>query len=136
MIANAAMEVHLSLVCYLLAAASAGVFLHAGIEYPCFVFFQKDSGLRPPEAPLPMLLAMVLFATLCIGLGVVRVGAGTLAAMDGALRTASRSAVARVLDAGRRSTSGNRDVSRPGTSGGNALWVAVMLAAYLIAYYV
>ena len=34
-----------------LTAASAGVFLHAGIKFPWFVFFQKDSGLRPKDAP-------------------------------------------------------------------------------------
>jgi multicomponent Na+:H+ antiporter subunit D len=34
-----------------LAAASAGVFLHAGIKFPWFVFFQKDSGLRPADPP-------------------------------------------------------------------------------------
>jgi multicomponent Na+:H+ antiporter subunit D len=55
---------------YLLAAASAGVFLHAGIKFPWFVFFQKDSGLRPSDAPWNMGLAMVLFAAACIGLGV------------------------------------------------------------------
>jgi multicomponent Na+:H+ antiporter subunit D len=54
----------------MLAAASAGVFLHAGIKFPWFVFFQKDSGLRPPEPPVNMRLAMVLFAALCILLGV------------------------------------------------------------------
>ena len=37
---------------FLLAAASAGVFLHAGIKFPWFVFFQKDSGLRPADPPL------------------------------------------------------------------------------------
>ena len=35
-----------------------------------FVFFQKDSGLRPPDPPLNMRLAMVLFSILCIGLGI------------------------------------------------------------------
>ena len=40
------------LVWLLLLAASAGVFLHAGIKFPWFVFFQKDSGLRPPDPPL------------------------------------------------------------------------------------
>ena len=55
---------------FLLAAASAGVFLHAGIKFPWFVFFQKDSGLRPPEPPWNMRAAMVLVAVLCIGLGV------------------------------------------------------------------
>ena len=54
----------------LLAAASAGVFLHAGIKFPWFVFFQKDSGLRPKEAPWNMAAGMVLFAGLCILLGI------------------------------------------------------------------
>jgi multicomponent Na+:H+ antiporter subunit D len=70
MIAQSAADEHLLLVWLLLAAASAGVFLHAGIKFPWFVFFQRDSGLRPPEPPLNMRLAMVLFALLCIGLGV------------------------------------------------------------------
>ena len=53
----------------LLLAASAGVFLHAGIKFPWFVFFQKDSGLRPPEPPAAMRWAMVAFSFLCIALG-------------------------------------------------------------------
>ena len=61
---------HLELVWYLLAAASAGVFLHAGIKFPWFVFFQKDSGLRPDDPPWNMRAAMILFAVLCIGIGV------------------------------------------------------------------
>ena len=70
MISQAAGDEHLLYVWLALAAASAGVFLHAGIKFPWFVFFQKDSGLRPPEPPLNMKLAMLLFAGLCIGLGV------------------------------------------------------------------
>ncbi len=70
MIAQAAADQHLMYVWFALAAASAGVFLHAGIKFPWFVFFQKDSGLRPPDPPANMLLAMWLFAALCIGLGV------------------------------------------------------------------
>ncbi len=54
----------------LLLAASAGVFLHAGIKFPWFVFFQKDSGLRPPEPPPNMRYAMWFFSFLCIALGV------------------------------------------------------------------
>jgi multicomponent Na+:H+ antiporter subunit D len=54
----------------LLGAASAGVFLHAGIKFPWFVFFQRDSGLRPPEPPWNMRLAMLFVSALCIGLGV------------------------------------------------------------------
>ena len=70
MVSQAAASGHLLTVWLLLAAASAGVFLHAGIKFPWFVFFQADSGLRPPEAPLNMRLAMLLFAALCIGLGI------------------------------------------------------------------
>ncbi|MEZ0304912.1 MAG: Na(+)/H(+) antiporter subunit D [Hyphomicrobiaceae bacterium] len=69
MIAEGAAQQHLAIVWYLLAAASAGVFLHAGIKFPWFVFFQKDSGLRPSDPPLNMRLAMLLFSVLCIGLG-------------------------------------------------------------------
>ena len=58
------------MVYFLLAAASAGVFLHAGIKFPWFVFFQKDSGLRPQEAPWNMAVAMFIFASLCILIGV------------------------------------------------------------------
>ena len=53
-----------------LQAASAGVFLHAGIKFPWFVFFQKDSGLRPDDPPMNMRLAMIFFAFLCIFIGV------------------------------------------------------------------
>lgn len=70
MISAAAGHQHLEWVWYLLAAASAGVFLHAGIKFPWFVFFQKDSGLRPDEPPWNMRAAMVLFAVLCIAIGV------------------------------------------------------------------
>ena len=70
MISEAAAMEHLGLVYMLLAAASAGVFLHAGIKFPWFVFFQKDSGLRPKDAPWNMGLAMIIFAALCILLGV------------------------------------------------------------------
>jgi len=70
MISQGAADQHLAVVWFLLAAASAGVFLHAGIKFPWFVFFQKDSGLRPPDPPWNMRLAMVLFAALCIGIGV------------------------------------------------------------------
>lgn len=70
MISSAAGNEHLAFVYFMLVAASAGVFLHAGIKFPWFVFFQKDSGLRPPDPPLNMRLAMILFAALCILLGV------------------------------------------------------------------
>lgn len=56
---------------YLLAAGTAGVFLDVGIKLQYFVFFGKDSGLRPPEPPLHMKTAMVFFAVLCVGIGLV-----------------------------------------------------------------
>jgi multicomponent Na+:H+ antiporter subunit D len=70
LISVAAEQQGLAVVYFLLAAASAGVFLHAGIKFPWFVFFQKDSGLRPADAPWNMGAAMVLFSFLCIFLGV------------------------------------------------------------------
>ncbi|GGP38905.1 Na(+)/H(+) antiporter subunit D [Shewanella saliphila] len=70
MISQAAVDGNLVWVYMALTAASAGVFLHAGIKFPWFVFFQKDSGLRPKDAPWNMGLAMIIFASMCILLGV------------------------------------------------------------------
>ncbi|MEZ5323915.1 MAG: Na(+)/H(+) antiporter subunit D [Verrucomicrobiales bacterium] len=53
-----------------LEVASAGVFLHAGIKFPYFVFFAKDKGMRPKEAPRTMIAAMCILAFLCIFLGI------------------------------------------------------------------
>jgi multicomponent Na+:H+ antiporter subunit D len=78
MISQAAADEHLFYVWLALAAASAGVFLHAGIKFPWFVFFQKDSGLRPTDPPRSMQFAMMFFAVLCIGIGVAP---GTLYAL-------------------------------------------------------
>jgi multicomponent Na+:H+ antiporter subunit D len=70
MISQAAADQSLVWVYFLLAAASAGVFLHAGIKFPWFVFFQRYSGLRPKDAPWNMAAAMVFFAVLCVLFGV------------------------------------------------------------------
>jgi multicomponent Na+:H+ antiporter subunit D len=201
MIGDAAMEAHLTVVWYLLAAASAGVFLHAGIKFPWFVFFQRDSGLRPPEPPLSMRLAMLLFAALCIGLGIgyaplyallpypvrfvpyapahvvdqlqlllfsglaffamlpalrrtltitldtdwlyrrlgpalLRSAGHAVAAADGALRRGSVAALGSALGAFRRVVTGRSLLVQARSTGGMVLWVAVLLAAYLVAYYV
>ncbi len=69
MISQGAADEHMAIIWFLLTAASAGVFLHAGIKFPWFVFFQKDSGMRPPDPPWNMRLAMILFAAACIGIG-------------------------------------------------------------------
>jgi hypothetical protein len=50
--------------------ASAGVFHHAGIKVPFFIFFGHDAGIRTKEPPLNMRLAMGIAAFLCIYLGV------------------------------------------------------------------
>ncbi len=70
MVTQAAADGHLQTVWLLLAAASAGVFLHAGIKFPWFVFFQKDSGLRPTDPPASMRWGMISFAVLCVVIGV------------------------------------------------------------------
>ena len=71
MISEAAGMQRLETVWYLLAAASAGTTLYAGFKFPWFVFFQKDSGLRPADPPWNMQAAMILSAALCIGIGVM-----------------------------------------------------------------
>ncbi|MFT5115194.1 MAG: multicomponent Na+:H+ antiporter subunit D [Parasphingorhabdus sp.] len=70
MISQAVADEGMMTVYLLLAAASAGVFLHAGIKFPWFVFFQKDSGLRPKDAPWNMAAAMIIFSALCLLLGI------------------------------------------------------------------
>ncbi len=70
MILQAAVDKHLIIIYILLEAASAGVFLHAGIKFPYFVFFAKDKGLRVSDPKPNMQYAMVFFAALCIFIGI------------------------------------------------------------------
>lgn len=49
--------------------ASAAVFQQAGIKIPYFAFFAKDSGLRPKEAPINMLIAMAFSSFVCVFIG-------------------------------------------------------------------
>ncbi len=70
LIIDGAIHEHLAWVWLVLEIASAGVFLHAGIKFPYFVFFAKDKGLRPGETNKSMLLAMAFLSFLCIFLGV------------------------------------------------------------------
>ncbi|MCZ7563498.1 MAG: Na(+)/H(+) antiporter subunit D [Burkholderiales bacterium] len=200
MIGQAAADGHLAAVWFLLAAASAGVFLHAGIKFPWFVFFQKDSGLRPPDPPLSMRLAMVLFAALCIGLGVffrplyallpfpveyvpytaphvvemlqlllfsglaffvmlgwlkrtrtitldtdwayrrlgpalAAGGAAALAALTDALERLGRWALARAIARAAAAFDDAGALARTRSTGTMVTWVALLLAAYLILYY-
>ncbi len=70
MIISAAGYENLLIVWLVFQFASAGVFHHAGIKVPYFMFFGHDSGLRPKEAPLNMLIAMGIAAFLCIYIGI------------------------------------------------------------------
>ena len=70
MITSGAADAHLFYVWMGLSAASAGGFLHAGIKFPWFVYFQKDSGLRPPDPPWNMRASMILMSIVCILFGV------------------------------------------------------------------
>ncbi len=54
----------------LLSLASAGTFLHTGLKLPYFTFLGRDSGLRPQEAPVNMLVAMGIAAFLCVFIGI------------------------------------------------------------------
>ncbi len=54
---------------YAIVAAGAGAALHAGGRAPYQVFFGRDRGLRPREAPFGALLAMALTAFFCAALG-------------------------------------------------------------------
>ncbi len=66
---SAVAEQHHFLAWLLLLVASAGVMEHSGIKIPYFSFFAKDRGIRCPEAPLHMVLAMIVTAALCILIG-------------------------------------------------------------------
>lgn len=70
MVVSAAGNEQLALVWLVLMFSSVGVYLHTGIKVPYFMFFGRDAGLRPQEAPWNMLAAMGLTAALCIGVGV------------------------------------------------------------------
>jgi multicomponent Na+:H+ antiporter subunit D len=200
MISQAAADAHLLGVWLLLTAASAGVFLHAGIKFPWFVFFQKDSGLRPAEPPWNMRLAMLLFAALCVGLGVfyaplyamlpfpveyvpytsahvvsqlqlllfsglaffvmlgllrrtltitldtdwfwrrlgpamVRAVGELIGRVDGAVRRAGRGLVGALGQGLARAAGAQGILGRPVETSFMVLWVALLLLAYLVAYY-
>lgn len=70
MIVSAAGHEKLVIIWLMLQFASAGVFHHAGIKVPFFMFFGHDSGIRAQEPPSNMLLGMGLAAFLCVFLGV------------------------------------------------------------------
>ncbi|RJX34885.1 MAG: Na(+)/H(+) antiporter subunit D [Desulfarculus sp.] len=70
MIVSAAGAGGMVVVWLMLQFAGASAFPYADIKVPFFMFFGHDSGLRPKEAPLSMLLAMGGAAFLCVLIGV------------------------------------------------------------------
>jgi multicomponent Na+:H+ antiporter subunit D len=63
---------HPGLAWFVILVASAGVFLDVGIKFPWFVFLQKRAPAnddRKLDPPASMKVAMLLFAFLCISLG-------------------------------------------------------------------
>ncbi|MGD9040473.1 MAG: Na(+)/H(+) antiporter subunit D [Desulfobacteraceae bacterium] len=69
MVMDAAALGDMRIIWFILLFASAGVFHHAGIKIPFFAFFSHDTGMRPKEAPLNMLIAMGIAAFLCVFIG-------------------------------------------------------------------
>ena len=60
----------LVLVYFMLLFASAGVLHHSGIKIPFFAFFAHESDIKTKEAPLNMIIAMIIASALCILIGV------------------------------------------------------------------
>ena len=60
----------LVLVYFMLLFASAGVLHHSGIKIPFFAFFAHESGIKTKEAPINMIIAMVIASALCILIGI------------------------------------------------------------------
>jgi multicomponent Na+:H+ antiporter subunit D len=69
LITQSAADQHLAIVWLALAAVSAGTVVHAAVTW--FVFFGRDSGLRPAEPPANMRAAMLLLAAACVGIGLM-----------------------------------------------------------------
>ena len=60
----------LVLVYFMLLFASAGVLHHSGIKIPFFAFFAHESGIKTKEAPINMIIAMIIASALCILIGI------------------------------------------------------------------
>ena len=60
----------LEIIWYFLLIGSAGVFLHAGIKFPWFVFFHRDKKLEATDPPIFMLIPMISLSFICIMIGI------------------------------------------------------------------
>ncbi len=70
MIVEAAAQDYRTLIFLMLLVAPAGTFLSVGLKLAWFTFLGRDSGLKPREAPLNMLVAMGIAALLCFVIGI------------------------------------------------------------------
>jgi multicomponent Na+:H+ antiporter subunit D len=68
-IAEGAAQAGMTAVWLLVTAGAVGVFIDIGLKWPWYIFFARDSGLRPSDPPFAMRAAMTLFAALCLGIG-------------------------------------------------------------------
>ena len=70
LIMSALGEEGLVFVYFMLLFASAGVLHHSGIKIPFFAFFAHESKVKTKEAPINMIIAMVIASVLCIAIGI------------------------------------------------------------------
>ncbi len=56
---------------FMLLFSSAGVLIYSGIRVPFFAFFANESNFKSKEAPLNMIIAMIIASILCILIGIL-----------------------------------------------------------------
>ncbi len=56
---------------FMLLFSSAGVLIYSGIRVPFFAFFANESNIGSKEAPLNMIIAMIVASILCILIGIL-----------------------------------------------------------------
>lgn len=69
MVVAAAHSERFQIIWYALLVATVGGVLHAGMKFPWFVFFRRDSHIRPKDPPLNMRIAMIACAFISLILG-------------------------------------------------------------------
>lgn len=70
MIVDASIHEGMELIWLMLLVGSAGVFLHAGIKFPWFVFFHRDKKIITTDPPVCMKYAMIIASIICIFIGI------------------------------------------------------------------
>lgn len=71
MIAQGAADANMPIVWALVTVAAVGVFIDVGLKWPYYIFFKRNVGLTPKDPPANMKAGMILFAVLCLGIGVM-----------------------------------------------------------------